>query len=99
VAALFGFIANIREGKLIALALMVAFAVIMSLNSARVRNSGPSPNRINLDRHSSLADRTKRSAKAFRFVLPAGSAMVFTPPAASTDRNDAQNFVSRSCRT
>src|SRR5713101_8491859 len=56
-------------------------------------------NRINFDRHSSLAERTQRSAKAFRFGLLAGSGMVFTPPAASTVRNDAQNFVSRSCKT
>jgi hypothetical protein len=41
--------------------------------------------------------RTQRSAYEFRFGLRAASRRLFTPPAASVSRNDAQNLVSRSC--
>lgn len=41
---------------------------------------------------------TQRSAYAFRFGLLAGSMIGFTPAAASADRNEAQNFLSRSYR-
>jgi hypothetical protein len=46
-----------------------------------------------------LTERTQRSANAFRFGLLAGRGIVLTPSAASADRNEAQNFVSRSCST
>jgi len=39
-----------------------------------------SPNKIKWDRHSSLTDRTYRSAKAFKFGLRGGSRRPFTPP-------------------
>jgi hypothetical protein len=47
---------------------------------------------MSLDRHSSLTDRTKRSANAFKFGLRGGSRRHFTPPAARVSRNSAQNF-------
>ena len=53
--------------------------------SLRARRSEPSPNRMNLERHSSFTERTQRSANAFRFGLLAGSGIVFTPPLASAD--------------
>src|SRR5713101_3908946 len=59
--------------------------------------SEDSPNRINLDKHSSFTDRTHLSANAFRFGLLAGNLNGFTPPAFNTSRNDSQNLVSRSC--
>jgi hypothetical protein len=94
VAALFGFIGSVREKELVAFTLMIAFAMIMGAELGQSPGQRAFPEQINFDRHSSLADRTQRSAKAFRFRLLAGSAMVFTPPAASTGRNDPQIFVS-----
>jgi len=58
--------------------------------------SEPSPNRISLERHSCLTDRTQRSVNAFRFGLRGGSARHFTFPVANMARNEAQ-IVSRSC--
>src|SRR5260370_16727903 len=55
------------------------------------------PNKISFDRHSSFTVRTQRSAYEFRFGLRGGSRRHFTPPADSVSRNEAQNFVSRSC--
>src|SRR6516225_4612677 len=48
-----------------------------------------SPNRIRWERHSSLTDRTQRSAKAFKLGLRGGSRRHFTPPAAKVSRNSA----------
>src|SRR5215472_4776489 len=45
-----------------------------------------SPNKIRWDRHSSLTDRTQRSAKAFKLGLRGGSRRHFTPPAASVSQ-------------
>src|SRR5258708_5244910 len=44
------------------------------------RRSEDSPNRISLDRHSSLTDLTQRSACEFRFGLLAGNRSGFTLP-------------------
>ena len=44
------------------------------MNSFNARWSPPSPNKISLERHSCLTDRTHRSANAFRFGLCGGSA-------------------------
>jgi hypothetical protein len=43
------------------------------VNSVSARFSEPSPNNINLERHSCLTERTQRSANAFRFGLRGGS--------------------------
>jgi len=59
--------------------LVIAFEEIMPWNWVSALVNEPSPNRISLDRHSSLIDRTQRSAKAFRFGLRAGSRRHFTP--------------------
>src|ERR1700730_4959203 len=61
------------------------------------RRSEDSPNRISFDRHSSLTDLTHRSACEFKFGLLAGRRIVSTLPDSISSRNDAQNFVSRSC--
>src|SRR5258707_15744583 len=61
------------------------------------RCSEDSPNRISLDRHSSLTDLTQRSAYAFRFGLLAGNRSGFTFPVLISSRNDWQSFASRSC--
>jgi hypothetical protein len=57
----------------------VPFPLVISLAEINAPGIGfsallkdASPNRISLDRHSSLADRTQRSANAFRFGLRAG---------------------------
>src|SRR5580693_1669634 len=63
------------------------------------RRSERSPNRISLDRHSSFTDLTQRSANEFKFGLLAGKRIVLTLPDSISSRNDAQNFVSRSCNT
>jgi len=63
------------------------------------RRNEPSPNRMKWERHSLFAERTHRSAKAFRFGLRVGSRRHFTPPVASVFRKSAQNLVSPSCNT
>ena len=42
-------------------------------------------------------DLTQRSANEFKFGLLAGKRIVLTLPDSISSRNDAQNFVSRSC--
>src|SRR5260370_15649809 len=63
----------------------------------KARGSEDSPNRISLDRHSSLTDLTQRSANEFKFGLLAGRRIVSTLPDSISSQNDVQNFVSRSC--
>ncbi len=46
-----------------------------------------------------FAERTQRSANAFRFGLRAGSFRGLTPAAVRIDSKEAQNLVSRSCST
>ena len=62
-----------------------------------VCRSDNSPNRMSLDKHSLLMERTHLSAKAFRFGLRAGSKSGWTPPERSVARKEAQNLLSRSC--
>src|SRR5580704_8421311 len=52
---------------------------------------------MNRDMHSSLTDRTHRSAYAFMFVLLAGNSIVLRPSVSISCRNEVQNFASRSC--
>src|SRR5258707_969221 len=52
------------------------------------RRNEDSPNRISLDRHSSLTDLTQRSAYAFRFGLLAGNRSGFTFPVLISSRKD-----------
>ena len=61
----------------------------------RSANDG-SPKRISLDRHSSLTDRTHRSACGFRFGLRGGNRTGVTPPSGSMVSNAGQYFPSRS---
>src|SRR5260370_4713823 len=63
----------------------------------KARRSEDSPNRMSLERHSSFTDLTQRSANAFKFGLLAGKQIVLTLPDSISSRNDAENFVSRSC--
>src|SRR5688572_33237250 len=69
------------------------------MKSLRARCRARSPNRISFDKHSSFTDRTQRSANAFKFGLRGGRVMHLMPAVVNVARNDAQNFVSRSCRT
>jgi hypothetical protein len=48
-----------------------AMVILHELGSERFKE--PSPKRISFDKHSSFAERTQRSANAFRFGLRAGS--------------------------
>src|SRR6266480_2033682 len=66
--------------------------------AANARRSDHSPNRISLDRHSSLTDFAQRSAYEFRFGLLAGNRSGFTLPVLISSRKDGQNFLSRSCK-
>src|SRR6266511_4407238 len=52
----------------------------------------PSLTKISFDKHSSLTDRTQRSAYAFRFGLLGGKARGLMPPASMTSRNEEQNL-------
>ena len=90
---------TIRAGKQqdIAFPLMVALTVKWDTYSAIARRSDPSPNRISLRRHSSFADRTQRSAKAFKFGLRGGKVRHFAPSDSRIDQKVPQNLVSRSC--
>src|SRR5215471_13561129 len=63
----------------------------------KARRNECSPKTINRDRHSSFAERTQRSANAFRFGLRAGNFRGLTLPARITSRNTRQNLPSRSC--
>ncbi len=56
------------------------------MNSFNARFSEPSPNKISLERHSALTDRTHRSANAFRFGLRAGQGL-------ATDKQNAHGKV------
>ena len=49
------------------------------MNSFNARFSEPSPNKMSLEMHPTLTDRTHRSANAFRFGLRAGSLRHLTP--------------------
>ena len=63
----------------------------------RMLVSEDSPNRINLDRHSSLTDLTQRSAYEFRFGLLAGNRSGFTLAAHVVAGETAQLFINDRC--
>jgi hypothetical protein len=69
------------EQQNIALPLVIAFAMIMllELGQRSPQRSFPEQEELTIDRHSSLTDRTQRSAKAFKFGLRGGSRRHFTP--------------------
>jgi hypothetical protein len=99
VAAWVGFIANFWEEQLVAFPLVVAFGVIMRAELGQ-RPRQRTFTEQNQPRQTLLfggANPTFR--KSVQIRASGWSGMVLTPPATSTDRNAAQNFVSRSCRT
>jgi hypothetical protein len=72
VAVLDGLVGG-RKQDYVSLALMISLGVECRTYSPSARPGDASPNRMNLDRHSSLTERTQRFAKAFRLGLRAGS--------------------------
>lgn len=96
---LFGYMARLWEKQLVAFPFIVSFGVIMSAEFGQGPRQRAFAEQDQFRQVLLLGRADQRSAKAFRFGLLAGSGMAFTPPVASTDRNDALNLVSRSCRT
>jgi hypothetical protein len=85
--------ASLREKQLLAFPLKVLFPAIMSAEL----NLGP---QRALAEHDLLLGRADSAFhKSVQIRLLAGGGMLFTLPALRTDRNDGQNFASRSCRT
>ena len=79
---------------------MVSFAVIMSA----VFGQDPPQRTLTEQDHLGQAFLFNRADPSFRegiqkFGLLAGSGIALIPPVANADRNEAQNFESRSCRT
>jgi hypothetical protein len=64
--------------------------------SLMTRASENSPNRTSLERHSSLTDRTHRSANAFRLGLRGASFTTWIPQRSAPHPKAAQNLASRS---
>jgi hypothetical protein len=69
---------------------MIALGEIVRQESTERLTQMPLAQRNTLDRHSSRTERTKRSAKAFRFGLRAGSRTLLTPTAASIARKSGR---------
>jgi hypothetical protein len=87
------------EEQNVALALMVAFCVIMlwELGERFPQRTFSEQDQMG---QALLFNRShQRSAKAFQFGLRGGSRRHFTPAIAKVSRNSGQNLASRSCNT
>jgi len=76
--------------------LMISLAVVVGDVRAIARRSDAGPKKIIRFRHSSLMERTNRSANAFKFGDLGGRRMTSMPSRTRTLRNPSECFASRS---